>query len=137
MWSRRSRHQHGSRVGERRFLALYFVAGIVAGLCSVVFYPLTGQSYLYIIGASGALFGLMWGYAHFFPDQRILEVTRQLVQGLESLLGTVSDSLERSGWASALRTSTPDARLLKAFDGSVLEALQSFSDRSRLVLTDH
>lgn len=73
----------------------------------------------------------------FFPDQRILEVTRQLVHGLESLLGTVSDSLERSGWASALRTSTPDARLLKAFDGSVLEALQSFSDRSRLVLTDH
>jgi len=59
-------------MGERRFLALYFVAGIMAGLCSVVFYPLTGQSYLYIIGASGALFGLMWGYAHFFPDQRIL-----------------------------------------------------------------
>ncbi len=59
-------------MGERRFLALYFFSGIVAGLGSIVFYPLTGQSSLSIIGASGALFGLMWGYAKYFPEQRLL-----------------------------------------------------------------
>lgn len=59
-------------MGERRFTLLYFASGLLAGLFSLAFYPLAGQGYLYIIGASGALFGLMYGYARFFPEQRIL-----------------------------------------------------------------
>lgn len=59
-------------MGEKRFLSLYFVSGLVAGICSLAFYPLAGQGAIYIIGASGALFGLMFGYAKFFPEQRII-----------------------------------------------------------------
>ncbi|MEN9352972.1 MAG: hypothetical protein RL318_297 [Fibrobacterota bacterium] len=59
-------------MGAKRFLTLYAVAGLVAGLFSLAFYPMAGQGGIYIIGASGALFGLMLGYAKFFPEQRII-----------------------------------------------------------------
>jgi membrane associated rhomboid family serine protease len=55
-----------SRLGSRRFLALYLVSGIAGALLSV-FTPRAA-----IVGASGALFGVYYGYAHFWPRDRIL-----------------------------------------------------------------
>jgi membrane associated rhomboid family serine protease len=57
------------RMGQERFVALYLVSGLVAGLGSIVFYRLAGQADMEIIGASGALFGLMLAFARFWPDQ--------------------------------------------------------------------
>lgn len=55
-----------ARLGSRRFLALYLASGIAGALLSV----LTPRAA--IVGASGALFGVYYGFAHFWPRDRIL-----------------------------------------------------------------
>lgn len=60
------------QMGERRFLALYLVSGIVAGLGSALFYVVGGAGGTYIVGASGAIFGIMLAFARFFPHVQIL-----------------------------------------------------------------
>lgn len=55
------------RLGSRSFLWLYFVSGITGGLLSLFFTP-----HVAIIGASGAVFGVMLGYATFWPRHQIL-----------------------------------------------------------------
>ena len=49
-----------------RFLGLYFVSGIVGGLVSWIFTP-----YEHIVGASGAILGVMFGYAKYWPRDQI------------------------------------------------------------------
>ncbi len=55
-----------ARLGARRFLALYFLSGIAGAMLSVVFSPFSA-----IIGASGAVFGVFYAFAHFWPRQQI------------------------------------------------------------------
>ena len=55
--------------GSKRFLFYYFFTGIGAGLCSVVF---AFNSNVPVVGASGAIFGLLVAYAMMFPDSVIL-----------------------------------------------------------------
>lgn len=52
-------------LGTRRFLGLYFVSAIVAALASLIT-PSTA-----IVGASGAVFGVLVGFANFWPRDRI------------------------------------------------------------------
>ncbi len=54
------------RLGSRRFLYLYFVSGLTGALLSVPFSPDTA-----IIGASGAVFGVLLGFARYWPRERI------------------------------------------------------------------
>jgi rhomboid family protein len=63
-----------SRLGSRVFLQLYFVSGVVAGLVSVVVpFVLPGFSIRSpVVGASGALYGLLLAFAQYWPDERIL-----------------------------------------------------------------
>lgn len=60
------------QMGERRFLALYLVSGVVAGLGSAIFYMVGGGGGTHIVGASGAIFGIMLAFARFFPHVQIL-----------------------------------------------------------------
>lgn len=53
-------------LGGKHFLALYFLSGIVGALLTLVFTPNT-----WIIGASGATYGVMMGYALFWPRDNI------------------------------------------------------------------
>ncbi|MDQ6885955.1 MAG: rhomboid family intramembrane serine protease [Gemmatimonadota bacterium] len=55
------------RLGGPHFLWLYFLSGMSGALLSWVFAPTTG-----VIGASGAIFGVMLAYARFWPHDRIL-----------------------------------------------------------------
>lgn len=55
-----------SRLGSPNFLILYAVSGITGGLLSLVF------SSSAIIGASGAIFGVLLGFAMFWPRDQIL-----------------------------------------------------------------
>lgn len=56
-----------SRLGGRAFLGLYFASGIMGAVLSIPFTP-----YAPIIGASGAVYGVMLGYAMFWPRDQIL-----------------------------------------------------------------
>ena len=53
-------------LGEQRFLILYFVSGVMGALLSFVFSPFAP-----IVGASGAIFGVMLGFAYFWPREPI------------------------------------------------------------------
>jgi membrane associated rhomboid family serine protease len=58
-------------MGERKFWWFYISTGVFSGLCSLVFYTVTNNPTT-VIGASGALFGLMFAFARFFPTQQFL-----------------------------------------------------------------
>jgi membrane associated rhomboid family serine protease len=62
--------------GARYFVKFYFVTGIGAAMLTVLFslLPLGVSQQLYrsnVIGASGAIYGLLLAYALYFPDRRI------------------------------------------------------------------
>jgi membrane associated rhomboid family serine protease len=52
-------------MGERDFLFLYFISGMTGGLLSFV------SPWTPIVGASGALYGVMMAYAYFWPRAQI------------------------------------------------------------------
>lgn len=55
--------------GTPRFLRFYFITGIGAAICSVIAAP---SSTIPIIGASGAIYGLLAAYGLLFPDRILL-----------------------------------------------------------------
>ena len=55
--------------GRREFLFYYFFTGIGAGLCSWI---TAFHSFIPVIGASGAIFGILVAYALMFPETVIL-----------------------------------------------------------------
>jgi membrane associated rhomboid family serine protease len=57
------------RVGHLRFLMLYVVSGLVAGLAQIAINP---NSPLPMVGASGAIAGVTGAYFLFFPRSRIV-----------------------------------------------------------------
>jgi membrane associated rhomboid family serine protease len=54
------------RLGSRSFLGLYMVSGVSGALLSFVLTP-----YAALVGASGAIFGVMLGFARLWPRERI------------------------------------------------------------------
>jgi membrane associated rhomboid family serine protease len=55
------------RLGSNRFVTLYFLSGITGALLSFAFAFRSG-----VIGASGAIYGIMLAYAYFWPRDRIM-----------------------------------------------------------------
>ena len=65
--------------GTQFFLKFYFVCGIGAGLLTVAFSFLPFEfarsiQYAPIVGASGAIYGLLLAFAMYFPDRPILMI---------------------------------------------------------------
>jgi membrane associated rhomboid family serine protease len=58
--------------GTRRFLKYYFLCGLAAGVCVLLANLLVGDWVHGTIGASGALFGVLVGFAVAYPDQTVL-----------------------------------------------------------------
>lgn len=54
------------RIGSERFFALYFISGITGGVLSYFFTP-----FAQILGASGAVYGVLLAYARFWPRDQI------------------------------------------------------------------
>ena len=77
--------------------------------------------------------------ATFFPDKKVLEVARQLVTGLESLIVTLAERQDEHRYERRLLSarSLADAKLLRALEGPVLGALRGFSQREALELAAH
>jgi membrane associated rhomboid family serine protease len=58
--------------GSREFTNFYFAAGIGAGIINVAFAALRPEmSMIPIIGASGAIYGILVAYAMLFPDRYV------------------------------------------------------------------
>ena len=55
-----------ARLGPRHFLGLYFVSGLMGAVLSIPFTPIVR-----IVGASGALFGVLLAFARYWPKERI------------------------------------------------------------------
>ena len=55
-----------AELGGRDFLLLYFVSGIAGALLSFL------TPYVAIVGASGAVFGVLLGFARYWPREQIL-----------------------------------------------------------------
>ncbi len=58
--------------GTRRFLQYYFICGIGAGVSVVLANVAFGDPLQAVIGASGAIYGLLIAFGMLFPDQEIL-----------------------------------------------------------------
>ncbi len=58
--------------GPRRFLNLYFASVITAAITQLVFSNLSGAAAYPTVGASGGIFGLLFGYARYFPHRTIV-----------------------------------------------------------------
>ncbi len=57
--------------GERRFLIYYFLTGTGAGVVCVPFYIWAGAPNVPVVGASGALFGILMAFALIYPNARV------------------------------------------------------------------
>jgi membrane associated rhomboid family serine protease len=55
-----------SRIGSRHFIIMYLLAGLAGAVLSFAFEPRAA-----IVGASGAVFGVLYGFAHYWPHERI------------------------------------------------------------------
>jgi membrane associated rhomboid family serine protease len=55
------------RIGSKSFLALFFGSGIIAGLAQVMVFPASA-----VIGASGAIFGILGALTVLMPDLKII-----------------------------------------------------------------
>ncbi|NOZ07972.1 MAG: rhomboid family intramembrane serine protease [FCB group bacterium] len=54
--------------GQREFLKYYFIAGIGAGLFTAI---LTRSSHIPVVGASGAIYGLLLAYGLLYPNRQV------------------------------------------------------------------
>lgn len=55
--------------GTRRFVRFYFITGVGAAICSTI---VAANSTIPIIGASGAIYGILAAYGILFPDRILL-----------------------------------------------------------------
>jgi membrane associated rhomboid family serine protease len=56
--------------GKRKFLIFYFVCGVGSGLFTLFY--LFVNPYVIVIGASGAVLGLLTAYAFYYPQRQVL-----------------------------------------------------------------
>ena len=97
--------------GTRYFLKFYFVTGIGAGVLTVLFSMLPfGFAYQVqhsiIIGASGAIYGLLLAYAMYFPDRPIymyfvFPIPAKIFVAIMGGIALLSSLSEASGVANA------------------------------------
>jgi membrane associated rhomboid family serine protease len=58
--------------GPKKFVVFYFFCGTGAALFSVFYYVVPAMRFIEVIGASGAVLGLLTAYAVYFPNREVL-----------------------------------------------------------------
>ena len=58
-------------IGSKEFMLLYLLSGIFCGIASFLIYLATGMYYVFLYGASGALYAILLAYAVVYPRARI------------------------------------------------------------------
>ena len=59
------------RMGSKEFLLFYFFCGIAAGIFSFFFYISTGNTNVFLVGASGAVYAVLLAFAVYYPNATI------------------------------------------------------------------
>ena len=59
------------RIGSKEFLLFYLLTGTLAGLFSFFVYLFTGATGVILLGASGAVYGVLLAFAALYPYARI------------------------------------------------------------------
>lgn len=54
-------------IGSKEFTLFYLVTGVLSALFSWLVYKFTGQYRVFLLGASGAIYAVLFAYAVFFP----------------------------------------------------------------------
>lgn len=54
-------------IGSKEFVLFYIVCGVLSGFFSFLVYKFTGQYRIFLLGASGAIYSVLFAYAVFFP----------------------------------------------------------------------
>lgn len=60
------------RWGNWHFLAFYLVVGILANVASYAFFRFTNTSTVSLIGASGAIYGVLLAFGAYYPEIKVL-----------------------------------------------------------------
>jgi membrane associated rhomboid family serine protease len=58
-------------LGSREFLLYYLLSGLLAGIFSFIAYVVAGSYYVFLLGASGAVFAILLAFATIFPQTQI------------------------------------------------------------------
>jgi membrane associated rhomboid family serine protease len=57
--------------GSKKFLMFYLLCGVAGGLLHLIIAPMLGGDLLPVVGASGAIYGVMVAFAMMFPNRYI------------------------------------------------------------------
>ena len=58
-------------IGSKEFILLYLLSGLFCGIASFLIYLATGMYYVFLYGASGALYAILLAYAVVYPRAKI------------------------------------------------------------------
>lgn len=58
-------------IGSKEFLLYYLLCGVLSGVFSFFVYKFTGQYFIFLLGASGAIYSLLFAYSVLFPRRII------------------------------------------------------------------
>ncbi len=58
-------------MGSYEFLLFYLLTGTLAGVVSLGIYWFTGSYYVFLLGASGAVFSVLLAFATYYPNARL------------------------------------------------------------------
>ena len=91
-------------IGSKEFLLFYFVTGILSALLSFLLYYFTGNYLVFLLGASGAVFAVLFAYAVCYPRSIIyiwwvIPVPAPVVVLIFGLLEVISGVFGRSNVA--------------------------------------
>ncbi|HOE84844.1 MAG TPA: rhomboid family intramembrane serine protease [Sphaerochaeta sp.] len=89
------------RIGSKEFLLFYLLTGTLSGVVSFISYYLSGTNVI-LVGASGAIYGVLLMFAVFFPYSRIyvfgiLPVRAPILVVVYALIELYSQVFSRGG----------------------------------------
>ncbi|MFM8743669.1 MAG: rhomboid family intramembrane serine protease [Cytophagales bacterium] len=91
--------------GEKKFLALYIVTGIGAGLIYAVFNYFFPGNAGYMLGASGALYGILMAFGLQFPNLELMLLFPPIpikAKYMVFVMGFITYAMDRSGTVAHL-----------------------------------
>ncbi|MEM7374483.1 MAG: rhomboid family intramembrane serine protease [Bacteroidota bacterium] len=96
-------------LGSRRFLRFYLFCGVVGGIILAIFDPNQAP----VIGASGAIFGVMAFFAEYFPDNKLSVLNSPPISAKKLMLIVVTGSV----LLVILEILSKEVRIFHGFDG--------------------